>query len=155
MSRKTLSRGLLLFWSSWFSLVFASNVADGLHHAGLLPAEWHFASGNLSLIRQTMEIYSSRMLWPGILFAAVVLVQFGTTVLFWRAFVDGSSVVEPDDRKVLEAFSPAIGLFAGFLVADEVLIVYERIPGIATSHLLILCGLLLSYVVIYLHRQAR
>lgn len=154
MSQATLSRGLLLFWSSWFSLVLASNLADGLQHMGVLPTEWRFVSGNLSLIRQSIDIYSLTMTSAAILFGAVVAVQLAAAVLFWRAFLDPDSVARPDDRKALQAFSLGIGLFAAFLIADELFIVYERLAGVATAHLLILCGLLLSYLVIHLHRQA-
>ena len=52
--------------------------------------------------------------------------------------------------KVLQAFVPAIGLFAGFLVSDELFIVYHRIPSLESSHFLALCALLLSVVVIQL-----
>ena len=46
----TVKRGLVLFWSVWFSLVLASNVADGLKALGLASKEWRFASGNLTTL---------------------------------------------------------------------------------------------------------
>ncbi len=149
LSHSMLRRGLLLFWSSWFSVVFSTNLADGLRQAGLLPTEWRFASGNFELIRQSIGIYSLGQSWAVFLFAAVVLVQLGAAALFWRAFLERDTGTRPDHPKVPQAFSLGIGLFAAFLVADELFIVYDRISGLETTHLLVLCGLLLSYLVIH------
>jgi hypothetical protein len=143
-----LCRGLVLFWSLWLSVVFSSNLTDGLRQVGLLPMEWRFASGNFRLIVQTIEIYSLGESWAAILFASVVLVQLGAAMLFWRAFLDRDTRIERDSPKVLQAFSLGILLFAAFLVADELFVVYDRLPGLETTHLLVLCGLLLSYLVI-------
>lgn len=149
-SSHVLRRGILLFWSGWLSVVFASNLADALRHLGALPASWPFTSGNFSLIFEAVGIYAfSRSLAP-VLFGAVLLVQLAASVLFWRAFLDRRAVTSRDHPKLLQAFSVALGLFAGLLVADELFIVYDRLPGLETTHLLVLCGLLLSLVVIWL-----
>lgn len=143
-----LRRGTLLFWSSWLSVVFASNLADALRHAGALPESWRFASGNLGLIAETVGIYSfSRPLAP-LLFAAVLLVQLAASLLFWRAFLDRRVVETAGPPKLLQAFAVALGLFAGLLVADEFFVVYERLPGLEATHFLVLCALLLSLLVI-------
>ena len=145
MSQSTLSRGLLLFWSAWFSVVFSSNLADGLVAVGLLPHGWRFASGNFRMIGQSIGIYSLGESWAAIFFAAVVLAQLGAATLFWRAFLD-RDCIKPGNRTVLPAFVLGIGLFAAFLVADEFFIVYDRLAGLETTHLLVLCALLLSYI---------
>lgn len=128
-------------------------MADGLQHAGLLPTEWKFASGNLGLIIQSIDIYSLSSFWAVTLFVAVIVAQLGSAVLFWRAFLDRDSLVDSDGRKALHAFSLATGLFGAFLVADEIFIVYARFAGVETTHLLIFCALLLSYLVIHPHRR--
>lgn len=150
-NRNILSRSLLLFWSAWFSIVFSSNLADGLQQAGFLPEEWRFASGNFDLIAQSIDIYSFGKPWAAVLFAGVLIAQLAITFLFWRASFAHDSLTEPDDRKVLQAFSLGIGLFAAFLVMDEILVVYHRFSGLETTHFLILCALLLSYLVIDPH----
>jgi hypothetical protein len=155
-SHSVLCRGLLFFWSAWFSVVFSTNLADGLRQAGLLPTGWRFTSGNFQLINQSIGIYSLQESWAAILFGAVVLVQLGAAMVFWRAFLDRDTVTKPDNPKVLQAFVLGIGLFAAFLVADEFFVVYDRLSGLETTHLLVLCGLLLSYLVIHVlsgHRQ--
>lgn len=142
------ARGILLFWGAWLSVVFASNLADALRHVGVLPQSWRFASGNLSLIGEVVGIYSfSRALAP-VLFAAVLLVQLAASLLFWRAFLDRRAATSAGDPKVLQAFSAALALFAGLLVADELFIVYDRLPGLEATHFLVLCALLLSLLVI-------
>jgi hypothetical protein len=143
-----LNRGLLLLWSGWFSTVFASNLADGLRQVGVLQTSWRFASGNFSLISEAIGIYSFSKPWASVLFGAVLLVQLAASLLFWRAFVDPQAAVTRGHPKVLQAFSVAVGLFAGFLLADEFFIVYERLPALETTHLLVFCALLLSLVVI-------
>jgi hypothetical protein len=152
-SHNILCRGLLFFWSAWFSIVFASNLADGLQQAGLLPETWRFASGNFGLIVQSIEIFSLEKAWAVILFGGVLITQLGVSVLFWRAFLIRASLARPVDQKVVQAFALGIGLFAAFLVADEILVVYHRFSGLETTHFLILCALLLSYLVIDPHRS--
>lgn len=143
-----LARGLILLWSGWLSIVFASNLADGLKTAGWLPSSWLFASGNLSLVHATIEFYSLSMTFAVVLFAGVVLVQLAGSVLLWRAFLDPEAVVARGRPKVIQAFCLPIGLFATFLLVDELFIVYDRLPAIETTHLLVLCALLLSVVAI-------
>src|SRR5688572_22149261 len=46
LSVVTLKRGLLLFWATWQTIVVATNVFEALRALGVLPAGWHFASGN-------------------------------------------------------------------------------------------------------------
>lgn len=143
-----LSRGLLLFWGSWLSVVFASNLCDGLRQAGVLPASWHFASGNLSLMSQVVGIYAGARPLAPVLFGLVVLVELAAALLFWRAFMDREAVMRRGHPKLLQAFGVAIGLFGGFLVADEAFIVYAKRAGLESTHWLVLCALLLSLMVI-------
>lgn len=129
-------------------MVFASNLCDGLRRAGALPAAWHFASGNLALMSAVVGIYAfSRPLAP-VLFGAVVVVELAASLLFWRAFLDREAVASRGHPKLLQAFCVAIGLFGGFLVADEIFIVYVQRAGLESTHLLVLCAMLLSLIVI-------
>jgi hypothetical protein len=131
LATNLLSRGLLLFWTLWFSLVFASNLADGLQQTQLLPEDGPFASGNF-LSEAT----------AGALFCGVLLLELGTAILFWRAFLDPGRVA--GNGKVHQAFCVALALFGGFLLADELFLVYRHLPGMGSTHFLVLCALLLS-----------
>ena len=142
------SRGLLLFWSLWLSVVSASNLADGLQQMGALPSPWRFASGNFALVVEAIEIYGMPRSLAAVLFVGVVTAQLGASLLFWRAFLDRDAASTRHHPKVSHAFSAAGGIFASFLVADEVLIIYARLPAIETTHFLVLCALLLSFVAI-------
>jgi hypothetical protein len=145
-----LGRGILLFWSAWLSVVFGSNLCDALRHAGALPASWRFASGNFALITEVVGIYSFSTPLATALFGAVLLVQLVAALLFWRAFLDRHAAGTPLSSKPLQAFAVSLALFAGLLVADELFIVYERLPGLETTHLLVLCALLLSLVLCWM-----
>lgn len=145
-----LKRGILLFWSVWLSVVFASNLADGLQQAHVLPASFKFVSGNLSAIDAAISIYVSSKAIANVLFGLVILIELTGALLFWRAFFDRQSVAAGVHAKLIPPFLVTGGLFAGFLIADEVLIAYERMPGLTTTLFLILCAQLLSVLVISL-----
>lgn len=154
MIKPNLGRVLLFFWSSYLSIVLATNLTDGMRAAGLGADGWPFVSGNFDLIARTIEIYGLPVWMAALLFAAVLVIQLGAAVLFWRAFLDPTSVTAPGNPKAMEAFSVSIALFAAFVLADEVFIVYERFPGLETTHLLVFCALLVSIISIYVLRSS-
>ena len=59
-----------------------------------------------------------------------------------------NSVTGGERPKVVAAFVVALGLFGGFLVSDELFLVYDRLPHVTPTHWLVLCALLLSLLVI-------
>ena len=154
-SANVLPRILLFFWSCWFSLVTGSNLVDGLQQAGWVPADWPFASGNFDLIVETISIFDWSAGVAAILFVGVVAVEFGAAFLFLRAAIDAGSGSDAYRFKVHRAFGAAIALFAGFLIADELFIVYDRIGNLESSHFLVLCALLLSLLIIRLPPEWR
>jgi hypothetical protein len=135
---KHVTRALLIFWAIWFSVVVASNLADALLAAGLLAPGWPFASGNFSLVAESVSVYFASRAWAAFLFLLVLLLELAVALLFWRA------ALRPEEAGVLRAFFAAVVLFGGFLVADEVLLVYRRFPNLETGHFVILSALLLS-----------
>lgn len=143
-----LHRLLLLFWSVYFSLVFASNLVNGFQEVGLAPSDWTFTSGNFALVAQSVSTYGSANGLAAFLFVALLVVQLATLLLFWMAVRDNWRSEEGASASVIRPFIPAVGLFTGFLIADELFIVYERIPTLETDHFLVLCGLLLSVLVL-------
>ncbi|MGQ0570150.1 MAG: hypothetical protein ACT4P5_11610 [Armatimonadota bacterium] len=54
-----LKHGVLLFWAAWYTVVFLTNVLDGLKAAGVLGEGWKCASGNWVFLRETTVIYGT------------------------------------------------------------------------------------------------
>ena len=150
-----LSRALLSLWATWFSVVLASNVADALKEAGILAPTWRFASGNYSLLAESVSLYAVSPSGAAILFALVLLLELAAAGLFWRAALVRDPL-SPDHRPgILRAFFTAIVLFGGFLVFDEILLIYGRFPNLETSHFVVLCALLLSVLLIHVLGERR
>lgn len=136
MSSGLLTRTILVFWALWLWVVSASNAVDAL-----APGS-PFASGNLALVAEALSVYAVPRAAAAALFALVLLLEVAAATLFGRAALD------PDPSKVLAPFLVAILLFCGFLVFDELLLVYRRFPSLAPTHFSILSALLLSLLVI-------
>src|SRR5687767_18842 len=141
-------RGILLFWALWLSVVSASNVVDALQATGALAPGWSFASGNLSLVAESLSIYAMAPAAAGVLFALVLLLELAASALFWRAALDPDPLGAASQDKILAPFWLSIGLFCVFLVFDELLLVYRRFPSLAPTHFAILSALLLSVILI-------
>ena len=105
------------------------------------------------MIREAIGIYSFSRGWAPVLFRRRRPDSISGFVPFLAPFLDRESVITPGHPKVLQAFLVAGSLFAGFLIADEVFIVYVRRSALATTHVLVLCALLLSLVLISLPRD--
>ena len=145
---RILARAILLFWALWLSVVSASNAVDALQAAGLLAPGLHFASGNFALVAETLSVYAVPRGSAAVLFALVLVLEIAASWLFWRAALDPDPLAPHAPAKVLHPFLVGIGLFCGFLVFDEVLLVYRRFPNLETTHFAILSALLLSLVLI-------
>lgn len=141
-----LTRTLLLLWASWFSIVLASNVVDALGAAGLISPGSRFASGNFALVADAVSLHEIPRSGAAVLFALVLVLELAAAGLFWRAALDP----DPREPRLVPPFLVAIVLFGGFLVCDELLLVYKRFPNLETGHFVILCALLLSWVVLHL-----
>jgi hypothetical protein len=144
----SLARALLLFWAIWLSVVSASNAVDALQAAGILAPGWRFASGNFALVAESLSIYSLPQIWAAVLFSLVLFLELAASALFWRAALDPNPLSPHAQPKILYPFIVGIGLFCAFLVFDEVLLVYRRFPGLATTHFAVLSALLLSLVLL-------
>lgn len=129
-------------------MVFSSNLCDALRQTGVIPDTWRFVSGNFALVYQAIEIYGLLGGWAAVFFGGVIVAQLSAAILFWRAFLDRDATTTLHHPKVIGAFSVAIGIFGAFLICDELFIVYDRLPAIGTTHLLVLCALLLSFLTI-------
>lgn len=144
---RLLRLGILCFWASYFTVVFASNAGDALKELGILGESFAFASGNYALVYRVTRIYGVPGAGVAALFGGVLAWQIATAVSFWRVF---SSCVR-DNRQAAganTAFALGLGLWAVFILLDEVLIAYE-IPGLETTHLALLSAQLLSLLVFH------
>ena len=84
----------------------------------------------------------------GAMFAGVILWEGLATLLFWRAAVSYRiRSVEARDR-LNAAFTGSIGLWAAFLVADEMFVAYET--GVEGSHIRLFTAELASLLTIHL-----
>lgn len=121
-----LKLALLLFWTAWFAVVFLTNVFGGLKAMGVLaPSWWKFASTNYQAVVKATAMYRPPAWLPPVLFVGVVIWQLAIAALFaWAAgawLLDGRL----DWRAVNLAFGAAIGLWAAFMLADEIVLKYE------------------------------
>ena len=111
-----LKLALLLFWATWFSIVFLTNAFSAMKAAGRLPPEWKFASKNYEMVAKAVSLYRAPAWVPRLLFLGVMAWQFVAAALFWYALAD-MAVANA-------AFSAGILLFAAFMIADELTLKY-------------------------------
>jgi hypothetical protein len=141
----TLKLGLVVFWSLWITVVFLTNLFEGLKILSVLPEDWPFASGNYKYVSEATSAYALPPWATGLLFLGVIGWEGTATVLFWRAVARyigvGSSAIE----FVNTAFSVSIGLWAAFMLADELFRAYRQ----QTTHVLLLIGQLVSLLAIH------
>ena len=143
--RSWLSGVLLGFWTLWFALVSASNLADLAQSLGWLPPAWRFASGNYALLEKTTAIYSLPSWANRLLFLGVIFWELAATWLLagtLAATCGGRLAAGRLDR----VFAVAAGLFAAFVLADELFIAFAT--GMEATHLRILVAMLVTLLVI-------
>ena len=117
-----LKRSLILFWSVWLTVVFATNVCDGLKEIGGLDESWRFASGNFRFVAETTARYDAPDWLNRLLFAGVILWEGCAALLFWCAWWTAR---RGDLRSLYRAFFVSLLLWGAFMVADELLIAYR------------------------------
>ena len=125
MRLRLIKQGLLLFWALWFSIMFLSNLFNGLINLGFFPSYWLFYSGNFAMVANVISRYSSNIMFPAILFAAVLIVAIIVAILFWVALGTYRAQTQYNLHYVRYAFGASIALWAAFLVVDEFMIAYS------------------------------
>jgi hypothetical protein len=111
----------------------------------LLPKTRPFASGNLNAVSQATQSISASRSLPRLLFAGVVCWQFLAVLLFGWAVVSSLGAGALNWEATNAAFLAGLGLWAGFLLADEMLTQYET----EHSHVLFFMAQLLTLVAVY------
>ena len=137
-----LKRGLLLFWAAWLTVVFTTNALDGLKALGLLAPAWPFAWGNYLFLAETTARYRSPGWLDGLLFLGVVAWEAVAAALFWRAGWRFRGREDPGVARV--AFAFGLGLWAAFLLADELCIAY----AVEGTHLRLFTSQLVTLLVL-------
>jgi len=129
-----LPRGLLLFWSAWWTVVLLTNGADGLRALGVLHPDTPVASGNFALVARALETYALPRPVAGVLFAGILALEVAIAGAFWRAALAGGLRSAPALPLARGAFVAGTGLVAAFVLADEVFLLYDSIPGLEGTH---------------------
>ena len=146
MDLDRLKLALLLFWSAWFAIVFATNAFSALKAAGRLPQGWRFASRNYEAVAKAVSVHRAPGWVPAALFAGVLAWQLAACVLFCDAFFVSLAAAVVQAGAADRAFAAGIGLFAAFMVADELTIKYAY----EQAHELLLVAQLACLVVMHL-----
>lgn len=136
--------GLLLFWGCWFSLAFLTNFFDLAGTNNLLPAYWHFRSGNLALITSVINIYSFSYAWANLLFIIDIIIQGSIAVLFLYAAMN-FWMQRPAWKWVNTAFGISLALWATFILMDEFFIAYNY----ESTHMALIMAELLTIIAIH------
>jgi hypothetical protein len=139
-SLRLLGPGLLGFWAIYFVIVALSNLTDLLGSFHLLPAGWRWVSGNLAFIATSTGKFGVPGWLNPVLLGGVIAWEMLAAVLFWRA------AREPSGRWLGPAFCVGIGLWATFILLDEVLLIFET--GAEATHLRLLIAQLLTLVLV-------
>jgi hypothetical protein len=139
MDERLFAEGLTLFWALWFGIVFLTNTFGALRAAGRLRPGWKFASKNFESVAKAVSLYSAPPWVARALFAGVIAWQLAAAALYaaaFAAYLGGHASLVLADL----AFGAGIGLFAAFMLADEITLkfAYEQ------SHELLLVAQLAS-----------
>jgi len=113
------------FWALYFLLIAASNLTDAFVATGWLARDMPFTSGNFDLIAKVTAVYAIPDWVNALLFAGVIFWQTALVALFTRALLIGAGLQT--------AFGVAVGLWASFILADELFIAYH-LQGLETTH---------------------
>lgn len=120
-----IKRGILLFWTLWLALVFCTNLLDGLKALLVLPETWPFASGNYSFMVKVVDRYNPPAWLAVFLFIGVVCWEGLATLLFGLAYWKFKARDEAALVFVHAAFAVGLALWAAFMLADEIFMVYD------------------------------
>lgn len=126
-------------------IAFSTNLCDGFDALRILPNTRPFASGNLRAVSEATKPLSSSKVLPRLLFAGVLFWQLVAVVLFGWAIVSSLSAGSLNLEATNAAFLSGMGLWAGFMLADEIFKQYET----EHSHVLFFMAQLLTLIAVY------
>jgi hypothetical protein len=138
-----LKQGALLFWALWFTLALLANLCDFLKQLGILCDHWKFASGNFSLMKKTTDVYHLAENVVRLLFILVMIWEALAALLMTTALFSYSGAMT---STVYAAFGVSLGLWAAFLLVDELFVAYPM----EATHFQLFIAQLLTLFVLYL-----
>lgn len=114
---------ILLFWFTWFSVAFLTNITDFLIATDTI-SELNFRSGNYHALEKVINIYNVPKYFLNILFSLDVFVQGVSAVFFLvAAFCWWNRIYVW--QSINFAFFISISLWAIFLIMEEFFIAYS------------------------------
>ncbi len=137
---------LLGLWASWFALVLITNVFDAVHAMGKLPDNWVFRSQNFKRVREAVELYEAPLWLAALLFVGVMVWQAAVAILLWYTWTASLAAGQVQLAQVNFAFVGAMGMWAAFILAEEIFKQYRT----ETKHLLFFTAQLLTLVALHL-----
>jgi hypothetical protein len=140
-----LKLALLFFWAAWFCVVSVTNLFSALKAAGFVGVAWKFASTNYEAVAKAVSLYGAPSWVPALLFGAVVTWQVAAASLYAWAFCASFAAEAIAATAVNAAFAAGIGLWAAFMIADEITIKYAY----EQSHELLFIAQLASLVAMH------
>ncbi len=140
--------GLVLFWCLWITIVFLTNIFEGLKILDVLPKSWNFESKNFITIQKTTAVYAVPDSINKLLLFGVIIWQAGLVLLFWAAFFLSLKVQGVDLGAVNLAFGLNLALWAAFMLADEIFRHYQG----ESSHIQIFIGQLVTLISLYIFK---
>jgi hypothetical protein len=125
LDRPVIRTGIVAFWAVWFLIVTATNACDVLKATQILPQDWSFASGNYQFMQTVTSRYHLPESVMRFLFVGVVCWEGLACIMFWRAaFLVGTNSIA-GEQSMRTAFAIGLGLWAAFVIADEIFIAYS------------------------------
>lgn len=140
-----LKLALLSFWAVWFAIVFLTNLFSVLKAAGVVGESWSFASKNYDAVMKALSVHRAPAWVPRLAFLGVLAWQLIAMVLFGWAFEASLDSWTIAARPVNLAFGAGLGLWAAFMLADEITIKYAY----EQSHELLFIAQLATLVAIH------
>ncbi|HTL63321.1 MAG TPA: hypothetical protein VL261_16885 [Nitrospira sp.] len=141
-----LKLGMLVFWGAWYVTAFATNFCDMLQALRILPNTWRFASGNLHSVIKTTAIYSTPRRLPHLLFFGVLCWQFLVWLSFGWAIISSLAAGAINVDAMNMAFFLGLGLWAAFMLADEIFKQYDT----EHAHALFFIAQLTTFIALHL-----
>jgi hypothetical protein len=141
-----LKRGLLAFWALYLSVVTVTNSFDALKALGVLGADWTYASGNYDAVVQALSRYPLPGVLHALAFAGVIVWEAVGAALLWRAAACYRGAAGRGRQSVYGPLAVLTGLWAAFLLVDELLVYYN----FASAHRELLMASLATLLVVAL-----
>jgi hypothetical protein len=141
----TLKLGLLSFWGLWLAIVFLTNLFEGFKVLRVVPGKWKFASYNFQAVAQATASYHAPPWLPRLLFSGILVWQLLAVTFFGWAVVSSFNAGSLGWGLVNAAFAAGLGLWAAFMIADEIFKQYDT----ERAHVLLFIAQLVTLVALY------